>query len=180
MVREPGLREVLISEAVQLLDSGAADLSLRQVARAAGVSAMAPYRHFDDKAALERAVAEHGFELLRARLEAAEDNLSGTAALIAQGEAYVGFASAHPALFRMMFTEHCAAGHPQDLGASAYAVLSSRVANILAANDAAATLACWAIVHGLATLTLDGRIAPGTAGVRGALEVFVSGLKGTG
>src|SRR4051812_17332572 len=119
MAEDRGLRETLIREAVALLESGTADLSLRQLARAAGVSAMAPYRHFPDKRALLRAVAGYGFELLREDLEPADRSANGRAALVGQGLAYVAFASAHPALFRLMFRDHRAPETESELGKSA-------------------------------------------------------------
>lgn len=174
MQEQGGLRVALVREAVAMLEGGAPDLSLRAVARAAGVSAMAPYRHFADKAALLGAVADHGFALLHDALERGDDAADGGAALIGQGLAYVAFATRHPPLFRLMF----AAGAPRPDGAAdaAYAILARRVA-LLALEDApAATLACWAIVHGLATLALDGRLPPGADPARPVLELFVRGL----
>ncbi|WP_423787484.1 TetR/AcrR family transcriptional regulator, partial [Klebsiella pneumoniae] len=50
-VTDGGLRATLVEAALDLLEHGVGDVSLRAVARAAGVSAMAPYRHFPDKAA---------------------------------------------------------------------------------------------------------------------------------
>lgn len=67
-------------------------MGLRAVAREAGVSAMAPYRHFRDKEALLAAVALHGFETLREVLLAADQQPDAQKALLAQGEAYVAFA----------------------------------------------------------------------------------------
>lgn len=164
-----------------MLDSGAGDLTLRAVARAAGVSAMAPYRHFADHAALLGAVAEEGFEDLRKVLAAADAGAQGAAAVIAQGEAYVAFAARRPALFRLMFSGHAAAAKPaetcppQDRG-DAYAILANRVTALWPDQAATATLGCWAIVHGLATLMLDARLPSGADPVRDVLAVFVAGL----
>jgi AcrR family transcriptional regulator len=58
---QAGLRETLIVEALRMLEAGSEEPTLRAVARAAGVSAMAPYRHFPDKAGLMAAVANRGF-----------------------------------------------------------------------------------------------------------------------
>ena len=159
-----------------LLESGTEDLSLRQVARAAGVSAMAPYRHFSDKSALLRAVAEHGFELLREELNTADHSAGGREALIEQGLAYVAFAMRHPALFRLMFTAHCAPKDAEAVGSEAYDVLARRVESLAAHDPASATLACWAIVHGLATLSLDGRVPFDTAQARSALQLLAGGF----
>ena len=127
------LRDTLIDQALAMLDAGEHDLSLRAVARSAGVSAMAPYRHFPDKAALLRAAADRGFAALDEALRAADargSRQSGADALVEQGLAYVGFAIDRPALFRLMFTSvtdpECVPQPPVD--GTAYAVLAARVA----------------------------------------------------
>ncbi|ALN71986.1 TetR/AcrR family transcriptional regulator [Aureimonas sp. AU20] len=163
MATEDGsLRERLIAVAVQALERGESDVSLRALAREAGVSAMAPYRHFTDKAALMGAVAGHGFEQLRAAVLEADAEAEGSAAVVAQGLAYYRFAQAHPALFRLMFSGAC--DTPSPSGETAYGVLAARVATLT--DDPDAVLACWALVHGLAVLALDRQGAPG-AGVTG-------------
>ena len=155
------LRASLLAAALdQLEESGAADLSLRAVARACGVSAMAPYRHFKDKDALLDAVAGHGFEELARVLEEADSGAAGAEALAAQGAAYVAFACRHPALFRLMFTAPCRPADKAREGSLAYAILQRRAASLaspaMPAEDL--TLAAWSLVHGLAALILDGRI----------------------
>ena len=157
------LREALIEAAIGLLREGGAEaLSLRATARRVGVSAMAPYRHFADKEALLAAVAAHGFALLTARLSEADalpDDPTG--ALVAQGVAYVRFACDDPARFRLMFGTMQPAGYP-DLDAAAeaaYAILARRVASLSEADEQDdVTLACWSLVHGLASLLVDGRL----------------------
>lgn len=173
------LRARLIARAVDLLDGGADAVSLRAVAKAAGVSAMAPYRHFADKTALLAAVGDAGFVDLRARLVAADSAPgSDTDALLAQALAYLAFARERPALFRLMFSGYCGpngpVGKPDD--DSAYGVLMRRVARFRPHDAMAATLAAWGIVHGLATLTLDGRLPSDPAPTRAALALFVAGL----
>ena len=97
------LRSRLVQEAMRILAENPSDLTLRGLARAADVSAMAPYRHFADKAALMLAITETGFEMLRNVLLEADRADDDREALIRQGLAYVAFAVAHPALFRLMF-----------------------------------------------------------------------------
>ena len=170
-----------------------AALSLREAARRAGVSAMAPYRHFPDKEALLGAVAGVGFERLAARLKSADTGAAGREALVAQGQAYVGFALAEPALFRLMFGSAFAKdGAPKSAeGETAFSVLAERVDTVAPpAERAIVALHCWAIVHGLASLALDGHIYREPAAlertVRGVLDVTGRGLadgaaqKGTG
>ncbi len=134
------LRAALLDAALELLDDPEA-FSLRAVARRAGVSPNAPYRHYEDKEALLAAVAAHGFDRLADRLDAA-----GTHADMAQ--AYVAFALEHPGLFRLMY------------GRSTTNAASARTAEILAGRLAAPALqiGAWALVHGLAVLLLDGKL----------------------
>jgi AcrR family transcriptional regulator len=151
------LRAALVAAALDLLETGGeAALSLRAAARACGVSAMAPYRHFADKAELLEAVAARGFDDLAACLEAADGAAAGAQALAAQGAAYVAFACRNPALFRLMFMRPC-----RTPGQSrAYGILEERAAALagpaMSAEDL--TLAAWSLVHGLAALILDRRV----------------------
>ncbi|MBE7249360.1 TetR/AcrR family transcriptional regulator [Methylobacterium sp. A49B] len=151
------LRAALVAAALDLLEAGGeAALSLRAAARACGVSAMAPYRHFPGKDDLLEAVAARGFEDLAAELETADSAASGSEALAAQGAAYVAFARRRPALFRLMFMRPC-----RKPGASrAYGILERRAAALAGPGMPAAdlTLAAWSLVHGLAALILDGRV----------------------
>lgn len=171
------LRARLIAAALATLERGE-DVGLRAVARAAGVSAMAPYRHFRDKAALLGAVAMAGFDDLRTALLTADAQPDARAALIAQGEAYIAFARQRPALFRLMF-----AGHddgPPPVEDNAYGVMVRRVHDLAPADPEVATLACWAAVHGMATLVLDGGLpAGGSPHERAALTLVVTGLAGS-
>ena len=86
-------------------DAGADALSLREVARAAGVSPTAVYRHFPDKRALMVAIAEAGVKrLARAQEDAANAATDLRCAFQATGRAYVLFALDNPELFRLIFT----------------------------------------------------------------------------
>ncbi len=174
-----GLRDRLVEHALALLERGETDISLRGVARAAGVSAMAPYRHFPDKASLVGAVATHGFGSLRQLLERADADAAGGpgSALIAQGIAYVRFARDRPALFRLMFADPVTTTLSAGCDAAAYDVLARRVESLVPDTGTAAS-ACWAIVHGLAILTLDGRISPDEREWQRVLELFVAGVFG--
>jgi AcrR family transcriptional regulator len=155
------LRAALVQSALELLtEIGVEALSLRAVARRAGVSAMAPYRHYPDKEALLAAVATRGFEGLREALQAADMAL-GKEALVAQAVAYVRYALANPALFRLMFSAKRTASHPglDAAGDAAYAVLAQRVAALTPGDEREArTLGAWSLVHGLASLYLDGMV----------------------
>lgn len=171
------LRERLIDCAAAMVESGDTDISLRGVARAAGVSAMAPYRHFPDKAALIGAVASSGFGMLRQALELADRSAADKdGALIAQGVAYVAFAGDHSALFRLMFANPSIATLAPNCDTDAYSVLANRVASMVVHDAETAALARWSIVHGLAMLMLDARIPSGSERAETVLTLFVLGL----
>lgn len=99
------LRRALVEAGRRLLErEGSASLSLRAVAREAGVSAAAPYHHFKDRAALLYAIAHEGNVALAAALNTAfEATEAGRERIIAVGVAYVEFALQNPALYRLMF-----------------------------------------------------------------------------
>ncbi len=171
------LRDRLLAAALAALERGE-EVALRAVAREAGVSAMAPYRHFRDKAALLEAVAMHGFDALRTALHAADRQPDARTALVAQGEAYLAFARAHPALFRLMFAGHD--GGPPPVEDNAYGVMMRRVRELAPDDPAPAALACWSAVHGMATLALDGGLPASSVSLeRAALTLVVAGLSGS-
>lgn len=101
------LRTALIDSALEIIEElGAQGLTIREVARRAGVSHAAPYRHYADKDELILAVVERGFDLLQetmlvARKEAGEDPLAQFAA---SGQAYLSFALRYPTYYRVMFS----------------------------------------------------------------------------
>src|SRR5918911_3448969 len=95
------LRAALLEEAERRLGDG--ELSLRELARAVGVSHGAPRRHFADKQALLDALAEEGFARLGRALEASAADGDFTARLAALARAYVRFATEHGALLDLMF-----------------------------------------------------------------------------
>jgi AcrR family transcriptional regulator len=163
------LRAAAIEAGLKLLEERAADdLGLREVARAVGVSATALYRHFPDKAAFLRALAAEGFgRLAEAQRRAAEAAGGGEAGFGATGRAYVRFALANPALFRLLFSAMIPSGDPFERSPEdmpeAFRMLVDNAARLAppgAGPQAARLLAleAWALVHGLAVLILDGQI----------------------
>ena len=156
------LRGALIALALEALENDDPEApTLRGLAEQAGVSGMAPYRHFPDKAALLEAVARQGFAELREKLREADDEGDPKKALIAFGVVYVRFACARPGLFRLMFggrpptPGEQLAGDPETV----FGLLSARIAQLAPApRRQIAFLACWSIVHGLASLLVGGRI----------------------
>ena len=98
------LRRALVDAARRLLESeGPTALSLRAVAREAGVSPAAPYHHFKDKAELLDAVAQEGWDVLSGLMSDAKNGAEGLQQLTALGIAYVCFARDNPALYRVMY-----------------------------------------------------------------------------
>jgi AcrR family transcriptional regulator len=163
------LRAALVRAAIELLEeSGKTELSLRAVARRAGVSPAAPYRHYADREALASAVAAVGYHELAERLAAAHPSPSTPEQLASVAIAYVQFALERPALFRIMFGEPC--DRDNDERVAATAAVSQYVRAIVertfpqADPDALAT-AIWALVHGLACLHLDGKLDSSTPSV---------------
>jgi AcrR family transcriptional regulator len=184
------LRSALITAALAAVESGgAATLSLRGVARAAGVSPMAPYHHFRDRTALVAAVAEAGFRRLYAmKLAALGDIADPRAALIAGSTAYVAFILEHPELYRLMKSAELAdrAAHPAL--AEAAALPSAKLAELLAALAAsgrlsttpeAAAAMLWSFVHGLGILVIDGYVPRDRALMLAAngAEALLTGLE---
>jgi AcrR family transcriptional regulator len=161
------LREELLEACVRLVGSeGVGAVSLRRVAREAGVSPGAPYHHFADRAALIAAISTQGFELLGDALRTAREGASGPrAALIVMAVAYVEFARRHTAYFQLMFRPELSQPdkHPdtQKAGDAAFDTLAEVVAECGAADPEGMTLSVWAFAHGLASLAIDGQLDRG-------------------
>ncbi|MFB6903722.1 TetR/AcrR family transcriptional regulator [Streptomyces bacillaris] len=160
------LRAACLRAARELLEEdGSTALSMRAVARRAGVSATAPYRHYADREALVSAVAAEGYRELAGYLAQAHPAPSTPDELAAVAVAYVRFALEHPALFRAMFAEPCDPTSEERVAATE--AISAYVRTIVHATfpdvdaDALSTTV-WALVHGLAFLHLDGKLDSST------------------
>lgn len=164
------LRSALIQEGLNLLQTRSAEaLSLRETARNVGVSATSIYRHFPDKAALLKALAEEGFRLLAREQTAASGN-NGAEAFAGMGRAYVRFAIRNPSLFRLMFASSPAQMHPDDESPAGSAgwLLRTSISGMLRpdatrTDQFTAMLRAWSLVHGLAMLILDQQVDRNTA-----------------
>lgn len=158
------LRAALLDSAeAELADRGIEAFSLRQVARRAGVSHAAPAHHFGDAIGLLTALAAEGFRQFLAAQAAREARAAPTprAQMIAAGLGYVDFATARPALFRLMHASDRPDYDTPDLGEvakKAYDHLCDGVAAIAPAANAADIAAVWATAHGLADLMCSGRL----------------------
>lgn len=154
------LRAALLTAAMQMLEQGE-PFSLRAVARRAGVSPTAPYRHFADREALESALAAEGLRDLKADLAGGRAVPSSVPDLAELGVAYVSFALRRPALFRLMFGNECDDVNDQRVLAAAqlHEMIAVAVGNVFPGADAAAlATAGWGLAHGLAFLHLDGKL----------------------
>jgi AcrR family transcriptional regulator len=175
------LREACVRAAMELLEErGETALSLRAVARRAGVSPAAPYRHYADREALVSAVAAVGYRELAARLAAAHPSPSTLEQLASVATAYVQFALERPALFRIMFGEPCDRDNEERVAATAAVSLYVRAIverSFPQADADALATAVWALVHGLAFLHLDGKLdAPTPAAVADRVTAAIQAL----
>ena len=154
------LRRALLEAAASAIEeSGVTALSLRDLARRAGVSHAAPAHHFGDKAGLLTALAAEGYGLLADALEAADNFLE-------TGVAYVRFAVGHRAHFEVMFSPAIynradpvlveARDRSEAVLYRSAEELPDAAADPGAVRDAA--LAAWSIAHGFATLWLSGSL----------------------
>jgi AcrR family transcriptional regulator len=158
------LRAALLSAAMDMLEHGE-PFSIRAVARRAGVSPTAPYRHFPDREALESALAAQGLRDLKADLIESSDLPVSLADLAELGVAYVNFALQRPALFRLMFGNECDEENIERVQAAAavHDLLGAAVANVFPdADPRDLALAGWGLVHGLACLYLDRKLTAAT------------------
>ncbi len=162
------LRSALLEHALRILrEEGLESLTLRAVARAAGVSQTAPYRHFADRRSLMGAIAAQGFRDLHQAMGEAMSQGGGRAGFKGVAFAYVRFAQANPALYRVMFGPEVAntADLPElattsrsTLGFVQTALEHLQAAGVVKTGDAALmATALWGSLHGVVSLILDGQ-----------------------
>ena len=160
------LRSALVSLAVkEIARAGVEKLSLRSLARQAGVSPTAPFRHFPDKQTLLAGIAIEGFEELARRLtETSESNAGIEDRFIELGATYVGFAQDFPVHYQLMFGavlgDFSASKELQEASAASYAVLDAtltEIKNNQQLDHDVATLGglVWSTVHGMASLVFN-------------------------
>jgi|KBSMisStandDraft_5_1062788.scaffolds.fasta_scaffold08661_6 AcrR family transcriptional regulator len=166
------LRNSLIRAALALVaERGVEGFSLREAARTVGVSASACYRHFEDREELLAAVAHEGLDTLAEEMRVAAEPHQGASPFDAVNRfwdyaaAYLHFALAHPAHFRVMHAVP-KSEHSRDLmlprtpAVLAQTAMEGLVAAGVVAPEAAgrALLAIWTSVHGLAQLAVAGQL----------------------
>jgi AcrR family transcriptional regulator len=170
------LRNSLLAGAETLLrQRGAAAISLREVAKLAGVSHAAPYRHFRDKEELLQALATVGFKRLAQALRdsGAKYAHDPAAALLHGGETYVELAVQHPQMTQLMFggvlSKENRSLELAECGESAFEALLELVdlglaRGIYRNGDRMDTaLAAWSMMHGLSMLIIDGQLRDSAA-----------------
>jgi AcrR family transcriptional regulator len=167
------LHDALLEAAERVLErDGLSGLTLRAVAREAGVSHAAPTHHFGDLTGLVSELAAIGFRQFNRAMEVAiAAGNSPVERALAKAKAYVAYARAHPGMYGLMFrTEwldmtrpslHEAAGAAfaglaGSVGASRHEQISEQA---LSLEQAAAIARAWSLVHGFTTLLLDGRLS---------------------
>ncbi|CCM76771.1 TetR/AcrR family transcriptional regulator [Rhizobium mesoamericanum] len=169
------LYRAIVEAALEVLsESQSTEFSLRELARRAGVSHNAPYKHFADKRDLLAAVSAVGFELLAMRMAEATKELDGPRArLAAMARAYVGGGINNPALYRLMFggylggeddgrpiIERTAAHNMKALIVDAITcgALGRPISNTRMIDGA--ILVFWSQMHGLTLLLVDRLVGP--------------------
>jgi AcrR family transcriptional regulator len=193
------LSRALVATAEELLaERGVEGFTLRECARRAGVSHAAPAHHFGDVGGLLTELAASGFERMTAAIVAAKARARDPEKRLLVGHlAYVEFALAHPALFRLMFhSEHVNrnAERTRSAGGAAFETLKEATAGVrgyagpqVRAFEAwrdPELLEQWSLVHGLATLAIEGQLGPRLthrqimATVRAVLKLCIAALAG--
>ena len=162
------LRQELLEKALeQLKQVGPDKVSLRALAREIGVSQTAPYRHFSDKNALLAALAAQGYHQLTHQTKIATVDCQDAAEkMVRSGLAYILFARQNPELYKLMFGPviECPLDYPDlsEAGQAAFQVIlhicEQGVQSGRFTNQDASLLAhsTWAMVHGMASLWIDG------------------------
>ncbi len=188
------LHEALLKAAEQVLErDGLAGLTLRAVAREAGVSHAAPTHHFGDLTGLVRELAAIGFRQFNdARIAAGATGATPLEKGLARAKAYIAYAQAHPGMYGLMFrTERLDMSRPSlheaanasfaglagSIGATRHEQIQERA---LSLEQAAAIVRAWSLVHGFTMLLLDDRLTdvlsrtPGST-VDALLEAMLKG-----
>jgi AcrR family transcriptional regulator len=183
------LRESLLAAAeAALAELPLEQVSLREIARRAGVSHAAPKHHFSTLGHMLGEVAARGFERFVAALDEAANRSPDQAPstrLVAMGRAYVKFAASNPAVYGLMFgrrdyevqtTPRLAAGM-----FAAWSQLEDEVRDTVGPAQATnGAVAVWATVHGLAMLRMDRKLPPNVnpdSAVDAAVRTLVAGLE---
>jgi AcrR family transcriptional regulator len=156
------LRKALVDTALQVINTeGKEKLTFRRLGKELGVSAMAPFRHFENKEQLLQTAAKQGFELLIEQNQKITEQ-DPKKRLIRQGIVYVEFALSNPAHYRLMFANDDSQTWNDELKQAADEAFSQMLVSVqicaatrsLSRNmdEMTAALICWTQVHGTADL----------------------------
>ena len=178
------LRNALIQAGLELLaEGGAGAFDLRKVARRAGVSHAAPYRHFADKQALIAAINEEGFHWLAERIQATLREVPDEPfeQLLGVALSYVRFAQENPWLMREMFSgltiERETFANLHTASKNVYRLYAEVVrrgqesGKIVDGDPAALAGVLWSVLHGLAILIIENQMRPYADGPEGTERV---------
>lgn len=181
------LKTALKNAALRLVrEKGPRGFSLNEASRLAGVTVAAPYRHFADKDALLAEIACDGNERMTQTIQEAVSQVSSIKEkMLASGMAYLHFCKAHPDYFSVIFHAGLDKSKYPELERSARAAFNT-ILDLAHQFERTPRLAeqravsCWALVHGLATLTMDGALSTLNRGeteperLRSLLEQFLN------
>jgi len=182
------LPEALIEAGLKLIEKkGVRALTFREIGARVGVSRMAAYRHFSDKADLLAAIREAGFEQFAEALEQARSKAGKafSSRLKTMALAYVRFAAEHPAHFEVMFSPD-QARRPSPAGARAFGILEQTIregqesGDVRSGDSVVLARLVWAQVHGVSMLRLAEDLTPKGAGrrfVEFCAEILEMGLE---
>jgi AcrR family transcriptional regulator len=155
-------REAMLDAVAELIaEVGVRELSLREVARRAGVSHATPGHHFGDKDGMLAAFAERGFRLFADTFASKDEGML-------DGTAYIEFAVDHQPYFDVMFRSGLDRSQHPGLDRGSAAVFESLVSALEEAQEQGIAtgyparviaIRLWALAHGLATLRLDGQLS---------------------
>jgi AcrR family transcriptional regulator len=178
------LRNALIQAGLELLaEGGVHELDLRKVARRAGVSHAAPYRHFADKQALIAAINEEGFHWLTERIQSTLHDVSEEPVeqMLGIALAYVRFAQENPWLMREMFSgltiEREMFASLNTASKRVYRLYAEVIKHgqergkIVDGDPAALAGVLWSVLHGLAMLIIENQMRPYADGLQGTERV---------
>jgi AcrR family transcriptional regulator len=173
------LRRVIVKAALEILrETQSLEFSLRELARRAGVSHSAPYKHFADKRELLAAVSAAGFEMLTKRMAREIAGFrSPREQLFAMLRAYIEHGVENPALYSLMFGGYLSGPNQRRPAIELAEAEKTKalLAGLIVAGGlgraiahtprnerkiAGAILACWSLVHGLTLLLADGLVGP--------------------
>ncbi|MCD6587887.1 MAG: TetR/AcrR family transcriptional regulator [Candidatus Fermentibacteraceae bacterium] len=152
------LREKLINEAMRALcNHGIDSITLRKLSKSLGVSKAAPYRHFENKAALLAAVAAEGFRKMRSSFEKTTNERNPQIALRVIMEHYIAFATGNPELYRLMFSREVinlpVSEELLEAATGAYIGIKEILSSMNSSEKTAVNVnTAWALVHGISLL----------------------------